>query len=236
MYGSRAVAQHCTRRCWNLAVDFAHQLGLDANARVMDLGCGDGAFANSVLAQRFAAVDGFDLSEAAIERASANAPGPHVRFERRDLTMPDASDFGRYDGAFLIGILHHVKTATPEVLRMLREVTGHLVVLEPNGNHLVRKLLELTPAYRAAGEDSFRRRTLERLFRDAGYKVALRRRYNLFPNFTPEALFRLLAPLEPRIEAMPGLRGLCTVTMYGLRADQRARTLSRRGAAVAAAA
>ena len=36
-------------------------------------------------------------------------------------------------------------------------------------------------------------------------------RMNLFPNFTPQPLFRLLRSLEPTIEASPGLRALCTV-------------------------
>jgi SAM-dependent methyltransferase len=33
---------------------------------VLDLGCGDGSFANTVLARRFRAVDGFDFAEPAV--------------------------------------------------------------------------------------------------------------------------------------------------------------------------
>jgi hypothetical protein len=46
------------------------------------------------------------------------------------------------------------------------------------------------------------------------------RRLNLFPNFTPLPLFRLLKRFEPTIEATPVLRALCTVDMYGYRAEQ----------------
>jgi SAM-dependent methyltransferase len=215
MFGSQAVEQHVNRRLWDIAVAIGRQLGLDRSARVLDLGCGDGAFANAVLAHHFAAVDGFDMAEAAIHRAQANAPGPHVRFAARDLTQLEFADAPQYEGAFLIGFLHHVKSATPAILGALHRITGRVVVLEPNGGHLLRKLLELTPAYRAAGEDSFRRRQLEAIFAEAGYRRVIWRRLNLFPNFTPQPLFRLLRRIEPAIEATPGLRALCTVDMYG---------------------
>jgi 2-polyprenyl-3-methyl-5-hydroxy-6-metoxy-1,4-benzoquinol methylase len=219
MFGSRAVERHVNRRLWDIAVDIGRQLGLDPGSRVLDLGCGDGAFANSVLAWNFAAVDGFDMAEAAIRRAQENAPGPHMRFAARDLTQLQLTDLPHYDGAFLIGFLHHVKTATPAILRVLRQITGRVVVLEPNGGHLLRKLLEFTPSYRAAGEDSFRRRRLESIFAAAGYRRVIWRRLNLFPNFTPQPLFRLLRQIEPAIEATPGLRALCTVDMYGFLGD-----------------
>jgi SAM-dependent methyltransferase len=218
MFGSRAVEQHVNRRLWDIAVEIGRQLGLDSDAKVLDLGCGDGAFANAVLAHNFAAVDGFDIAEAAIRRAQANAPGPHMRFAACDLTRLELAELPHYDGAFLIGFLHHVKTATPAILAALRRVTGRVVVLEPNGGHLLRKLLELTPTYRAAGEDSFRRRQLEKIFAEAGYRRVFWRRLNLFPNFTPQLLFRLLRQIEPAVEATPGLRALCTVDMYGFRA------------------
>jgi 2-polyprenyl-3-methyl-5-hydroxy-6-metoxy-1,4-benzoquinol methylase len=215
MFSSRAVEHHVNRRLWRIAVEMGRELGIDSAARVLDLGCGDGAFANQVLAGEFAAVDGFDLSEAGIKRAEANAAGPHVRFRHCDITRLDLAELPRYDGAFLIGILHHVKAATPGLIRSLRHIAGPVVVLEPNGNHLLRRLLEFTPSYRAAGEASFGTRQLRKLFETAGYQCVVWRRLNLFPNFTPQPLFRLLRPLEPMIEATPGLRALCTVNMYG---------------------
>jgi len=220
MFASRAVETHVNRRLWRIAVEIGRQLGLDATARILDLGCGDGAFANQVLAAEFAAVDGFDLSPAGIARAAANAPGPHVQFRHCDLTRLDFAALPHYDGAFLIGILHHVKDAAPELIRSLRRTTGRVVVLEPNGDHLLRRALEFTPSYRAAGEASFGTRQLRRLFEAAGYRCVVWRRLNLFPNFTPQPLFRLLRPLEPAIEATPGLRALCTVNMYGFQAAE----------------
>lgn len=219
MFVAAAVEQHVNRRLWDIAVTIGEQLGLNASSHVLDLGCGDGAFANAVLARHFRAVDGFDLSEAGIRRARANAGGLLMRFEACDITCLDFGRLPRYDGAFLIGILHHVKHATPTIIRSLRDVAPRVVVLEPNGNNLLRKLLEFTPSYRAAGEESFRTRALERRFVDAGFKTVVWRRLNLFPNFTPRWLFQLLRPVEPFIETAPGLRALCTVNLYGFIAD-----------------
>ena len=215
MFGDSLVERHVNGRIWAAAMDIGRSMGLTESDRVLDLGCGDGAFTNQVLARNFAAVDGFDLSHSGVERAQAEAAEAHVRFRCCDITRLDFDMLPRYDGAFLIGILHHVKLATPSLIRTLASAIDRVVVMEPNGNHILRKLLEFTPSYRAAGEDSFRTTQLRDLFEFAGYRCITWRRMNLFPNFTPQPLFRLLRSLEPTIEATPGLRALCTVNMYG---------------------
>jgi 2-polyprenyl-3-methyl-5-hydroxy-6-metoxy-1,4-benzoquinol methylase len=215
MYASATVQEHITRRVWSTAIEIGHRIGLGAQAHVLDLGCGDGAFANSFLARHFRAVDGLDFAEAAIRRAQAHAPRADIRFDVADLTRLDLRRMPPFDGAFLMGILHHVKQATPSIIRQLRDIAPRVVALEPNGNHVLRKLLELTPSYRAAGEDSFRTRQVIELFENAGYRTVVHRRLNLFPNFTPGFLFRLLRGVEPIVEATPGLRALCTVNIFG---------------------
>jgi SAM-dependent methyltransferase len=216
MYSSADVERHVRLRLWNVATDIAAQIGIPNDGRVLDFGCGDGAFANEMLASRYCAIDGYDLAPPAIERANATAPGPHLKFFSADLVALDYSALPRYDGAFLIGILHHIKAATPDILRSLAQVTDKLVVLEPNGNNVVRKLLELTPSYRSAGEDSFRTQEMIGIFSDAGWRTVIKKRLNLFPNFTPSLVYRLLAPLEPYIERSSFLNALCTVNMFGV--------------------
>ena len=216
MYSSADVERHVRLRLWNIAGDIADQIGIPRDGHVLDYGCGDGAFANETLAKRYRAVDGYDLAPAAIERAKAEAPGPHMKFVAADLVTLDHNSLPQYDGAFLIGILHHIKAETPNVLHSLAKATDKIVVLEPNGNNIVRKLLEFTPSYRAAGEDSFRTREMIEIFAASGWNTIVYRRLNLFPNFTPGSFYRVLAPLEPRIEASSFWNALCTVNMFGL--------------------
>src|SRR5207302_6404705 len=144
MFASEELAHHVSRRLWDIAVNIGKELGLGSEARVLDLGCGDGAFASLALAQHFAEVDGLDMSQAGIRRAQAQACKEQMHFAVCDITQIEFSKLPRYDGVFLIGILHHVKKASPAIVRGLRTITNRVIVLEPNGSHFVRKLLEFT--------------------------------------------------------------------------------------------
>jgi cyclopropane fatty-acyl-phospholipid synthase-like methyltransferase len=218
MFSDSELERHVNRRLWQVGVDIGKKLGLNEQSHVLDLGCGDGALSNLLLSKHYRAIDGYDLSVPAIKRATNLAAHENMRFEACDITTMDYTKLPKYDGAFLWGILHHVKDATPHILKNLQHATRNIVILEPNGNNLMRKLLERTATYKAAGEDSFRTRELERIFHEAGYYPVVWKRLNLFPNFTPKFLFKLLKHFEPMVEATPVLRALCTVNMWGFKA------------------
>src|SRR5262245_61436779 len=218
MFSSGDVGQRIIERLWTVALDIGTQLGMTPDGHVLDLGCGDGSFANRVLAQHFRAVHGLDFTEAAIRRARAEATKPDVKFEICDLTREDLTTLPHYDGVFLIGILHHVKRAAPSIVKALRKITTRVVALEPNGSHPARKLLERTATYRAAGEDSFRTRDVIRMFEQAGFRTVVRRPFSLFPNFTPKFIYQGFSPLEPLVESTPVLREICTNNIYGFAA------------------
>jgi len=219
MFADSEVEKHVNRRLWQIGVDIGKQMGLGRESHILDLGCGDGALTNIVLAKHFKAVDGFDLSVPAINRARKFAPSEKISFEACDITQMDYSQLPKYDGAYLWGILHHVKVSTPTILHQLRGITKRLVVLEPNGNNMFRKMLERTATYKAAGEDSFRTKEMELLFSQAGYHVVTHKRVNLFPNFTPKNIFKVLKPMEEIIESTPLLRAFCTVNMWGFHSN-----------------
>src|SRR3984893_19333501 len=143
MYRSSAVESHVRGRVWQTAIDIAGLLGVPADGRVLDLGCGDGAFTNQMLAGRYRVVDGIDKSEAAIKRANSESRGL-ATYQAVDLVTFDYDSLPRYDAAFLIGILHHVKQATPHIVRAMAQRTGTMIVLEPNGSNLIRKAMEFT--------------------------------------------------------------------------------------------
>jgi SAM-dependent methyltransferase len=215
MYASQDVESHIRGRLWQMMIDIADAMGIQESASVLDLGCGDGQFTNQMLAPKYRQVHGIDFAEPAIERAKRESPGPHTTFAARDITTMDYTTLGRYDAIFLVGILHHVKLATPGIVKALQGVSDRVIMLEPNGAHPLRKLLELTPSYRAAGEDSFTAGQLKRIFADAGYSVHTHKRANLLPNFTPKGVFNLLVPLEQTVENTPFLSPMCTVNLFG---------------------
>lgn len=215
MYASMEVENHIRGRLWQMMIDLADDMGVADSASVLDLGCGDGQFTNRMLGPKYARVHGIDFAEQAIERAGREAAGPHVTFEAVDITRGDYAGSQTYDAAFLVGILHHVKSATPTIVRALAEVAPKVIMLEPNGAHPLRKLLELTPSYRAAGEDSFTAGRLKTIFKDAGYKLHTHKRANLLPNFTPKRVFDALIPFEKAVENSSILSGMCTVNIFG---------------------
>ena len=138
----------------------------------------------------------------------------------------DYSSLPHYDAAFLIGILHHVKQATPHIVRAMAQRTGTMIVLEPNGSNLIRKAMEFTPSYRAAGEDSFRNKDLKAIFAAAGWRTEIWRRVSIFPNFTPAFVCHALAPIEPWIERSRFWNAWCTVDIYGLKLRAIGRAMS----------
>lgn len=219
MYRSSDVETHVRGRLWQIAKDIADSLAVPADGQVLDVGCGDGAFANQMLSKQYGGVDGIDISETAIRRAQSESR-KNTHFRAVDLVTFDYETLPRYDAAFLIGILHHVKAATPAIVKALARRTKRMIVLEPNGNNLMRKAMELTPAYRDAGEDSFRAKDLIAIFTTAGWQTLYWRRLSLFPNFTPGFIYRWLAPLEPWVEQSSFWNMLCTVDLYGLKKDE----------------
>ncbi|MGO9684901.1 MAG: class I SAM-dependent methyltransferase [Beijerinckiaceae bacterium] len=215
MYRSSDVESHVRGRLWRIAIEIAEILNIPPDAQVLEVGCG--AFANQVLTSYYRQVIGIDISEKAVRRAQLEAR-ENTTFEAIDLISFDYSLLPEFEAAFLIGILHHAKYATPNILKALVKKTSKMIVLEPNGNHLLRKLLEFTPSYRAAGEHSFRRRELLALYEAAGWQVVTAKRLNLFPNFTPGPAYRSLAPIKSKIERSRFWSLLCTVDLYGLKA------------------
>jgi len=209
MFASRDVGRCIMGRVWGAAFQIGYGLGLRSHHSVLDLGCGDGAFANQVLASYFRAVRGIDFSAAAISHARLAALNNfRISFGECDLTTatvddlthPDPALRPNYDGAFLIGILHHVKPHGPAIVNALRDVTSRVIVLEPNGSHPLRKLLELTPSYRAAGEDSFMPGEVTAMFSAAGFRQVTRRPIGVFPNRVPRLIYNALARFEPVLE------------------------------------
>jgi hypothetical protein len=215
MYRSSDVESYVCGRLWRIAIEIADALGVPPKGHVLDPVSGDGAFANHMLAARYRAIDGIDKCEAAIHRARAQSQD-HATYRAVNLVTLNYDSLPRYDAAFLIRILHHVKRATPDTIRALARRTTQMIAPEPNGNDLGHKALEFTPSYRDAGEDSVRMKELMAVFDAAGWRTVICRWLNLFPNFTPGCIYRRLTPIEPRIETSRVLNALCTVDLYGL--------------------
>lgn len=80
---------------------------------VLDIGCGDGFFANRFFAPRVAHVDAIDIEPSAIEHARRHHAAPNIDYRLRD-AVSDAFPRARYDVIVWDGALGHFP---PDVTR-----------------------------------------------------------------------------------------------------------------------
>lgn len=180
-------------------------------ASVLDLGCGDGAYSVEFAALGVRQIVGVDPAAVAIdaarERAQALGVADTVRFEVGNIY--DLEDYlvpGRFDCIVIRGVLHHLPDPA-RALAGLSAFDGTVIVLEPNGNNPVLKLLERFSRYHVEHEErSFSPRVIRRWLGDAGLPVRSCQLLNLVPFFCPDPIARALNAANPLVEGTPLLR------------------------------
>jgi len=116
---------------WLPAIPDVHEALGRPGARVADVACG-GGWASIAIAQAYpdVRVDGFDVDEASIELARANAAaegvGDRVTFAVHDIAAGPAA--GRYDVVCVLEALHDMARPV-EALASMRTMAGHAGVL-----------------------------------------------------------------------------------------------------------
>lgn len=153
--------------------------------RVLDLGCGEGAF-SAILAQAGADVVGVDVAEAALARARARHPGPEYLLAPPEGPLPFAD--ASVDAVWASEVIEHVADTArwlSEVRRVLRS-GGVLLVTTPDHGALRRMGLSLVGWERhfdPVGEHLrfYTRRSLEGLLEDFGFEVERTRRAGGLP-------------------------------------------------------
>lgn len=143
--------------------------------RVLDLGCGEGSFAEALVAAG-AQVTMADVAEGALERARPRAPGAEAVLLEEDSQLP--FDDGLFDLVWCGETLEHVADASglaAEARRVLRE-GGALLVTVPNQpplrmafESLAGRPLEERLDPRSDHLRFFTARTLEALLAGAGF-------------------------------------------------------------------
>jgi len=173
-----------------------------AGARVLDLGCGNGAIGR-FLAQRDgrrAPIDGLTINQAEAEQARAH----YRRVEVADLEQADLTQIferGAYDLIVCADVLEHVRQA-PRVLRACRELLapgGAALLSVPNAGYcgLIAELMAGEFRYREEGlldathVHFFTRASLLRLLAENGWRAA---RFDTFALALPDSEF--LVPFD----------------------------------------
>ncbi|MBZ0072520.1 MAG: methyltransferase domain-containing protein [Burkholderiaceae bacterium] len=180
---------------------------------VLDLGCGDGAYTIEFPALGVRKIVGVDPAAEAIEAARARAQSLGVSnivsFEVGNIyALSEYLIPGRFDCIVIRGVLHHLPDPAC-ALAGLSLFRGTVVVLEPNGNNPVLKLLERFSRYHIEHEErSFCPGLICSWLATAGLTVRSCRPLNLVPFFCPDPIAKALRIVEPLVERTPLLRDI----------------------------
>lgn len=184
-----------------------------AGKRVLDLGCGDGTYTLEFLSLGVKEVVGVDPASVAIEAANAKAQklglDVTVKFEVGNIYALEPYLAGnRFDCIVLRGVLHHL----PDPVRAIAGLAsfgGSIVVLEPNGNNPVLKLLEKFSRYHIEHEErSFSPTLIRSWLTKAGFRVYSSKVLNLMPTFCPDWMVNILRHVGPLVERLPLIRNI----------------------------
>lgn len=181
--------------------------------KVLDLGCGDGTYTLELAALGIAGALGLDPASVAIAAANEKARGlglaDRITFEVGNIySLDEYLVPGRFDCIVLRGVLHHLPDPARAVAGLAAFV-GSIVVLEPNGNNPVLKILEKVSPYHIEHEErSFAPSLICSWLTAAGFTVRSKRVFNLVPMFCPDWMAKGLRLVGPVVEKVPLLRDI----------------------------
>lgn len=179
--------------------------------RVLDLGCGDGAYTVMFASLGVESVLGIDPAATAIEaaarRAEAAGVADRIRFATGNIyELGSLLDEDRFDVIVLRGVLHHLPDPA-RAIAALAGFKGTIIVLEPNGFNPVLKFLEKFSRYHIEHEErSFLPMTIESWLKSAGFEVRQSSVINLVPMFCPDWMARPLVGIGSVVEKVPLIR------------------------------
>jgi ubiquinone/menaquinone biosynthesis C-methylase UbiE len=173
---------------------------------LVDIGCGDGMYTHNIK-ENFPHLDvfGFDPAASAIELARQKYPS--VKFETinlldEHLPVPEV----KYDVAVIRGVLHHLSDQQRAITNAFR-LADNVIIMEPNGNNPILKLIEKTSSYHIEHEEqSFFEWQLKAWIRQAGGQVDAWSYVGYVPFFFPTGPAKVIYALQPMLEKVPGLK------------------------------
>lgn len=180
---------------------------------VLDLGCGDGAYTLEFPGLGVRKIVGVDPASAAIDAANAKSKalgldGVATFAVGNIYALDEYLADPQYDCIVLRGVLHHLPDAA-KAIAGLASFKGTIVILEPNGNNPVLKLLEKYSRYHVEHEErSFSPALIRSWLREAGFQVHHSKVLNLVPMFCPDWLARSMRIASPVVERIPLLRDI----------------------------
>jgi len=182
------------------------------NARIpacntlVDIGCGDGTYTNDIKAAfPHLQIEGFDPAREAI--VSAQKKYPEIAFKEINILDKNLTQLTQpFDVGVVRCILHHLSDQEFAIRNSL-SIAKTLIIVEPNGNNPILKIIEkVSPYHRTHEEQSFTSWQLKEWCRRAGGKVESQEYIGFIPFFFPTFLTKVIYFFQPFLEKVPLIR------------------------------
>lgn len=137
-----------------------------------------------------------------------------LQLDAQRIKLPDDA----FDVVLSFDVMHHVDNPAAMAAEMVRISRGRVLLTEANGLSLGRKLFELSPGHRAAGERSYLpRRYLDFFRRVPGCRITRARVYPfLFVFKTPCSLAPAVIGMSRAMERLPLVNWQCATVCLDL--------------------
>ncbi|MBI4575336.1 MAG: methyltransferase domain-containing protein [Planctomycetes bacterium] len=188
---------------------FGEAFGGAPRKSFLELGAGIGTLSERLVARHRGAISRYVTLEQFAEgtRRCAGRGLASIQGDATRLPVADKS----FDVVLSFDVMHHVDDPRAMAREMVRVARHSLLLTESNGLSLGRRLMELTPGHRRAGERSYLPRTYRRFLEATGARFhAIRIAPFLFPFRVPRALLPALAWFNGRVEDLPLVRWQCS--------------------------
>jgi SAM-dependent methyltransferase len=194
---------------------FYDHFGADSGTSFFEIGSGNGDMSKAMLQANNGQIGKYVVSEYFPEGVEwlKGIGLDAIQADAQNLPLPDSA----FDVSLEFDVMHHVPDQRAMAREMMRVARGRCLLTESNGLSIFRKLKELTPGHRAAGEQSFTPARWRSFFEGhPGYKVT---RFEIFPFLFPFKVPRSLLPALVRfnelVEKIPVFRWQCSsVAIY----------------------
>jgi len=181
-----------------------------------EIGSGNGDMSKAILAANTGTIRRYITSEYFPEGVE------WLRSQGLDAVQADAEKLPwadeEFDASIEFDVMHHVNNPRAMAREMMRVARGRCLLTESNGLAVLRKLRELTPGHRAAGEKSFTPRRWRSFFEGHdGYELtSFKIAPFLFPFKCPKWFLSTLVAFNHAIEHVPFFRWQCSSVMITL--------------------
>ena len=208
---------------------FYDTFGSGRDQDFFEVGSGQGDLCTAILREnrgqirRYVVSDYFEESVGWLRAKGLEA----VQADAQALPCADAE----FDAVIDFDVMHHVVRPRDMAREMMRAGRGRALCVESNGMSVPRRLLELTPGHRAAGEKSYTPWQYRGFFEGhPGYRVTKFAIYPfLFPFKVPHAVLPALIRFNQIIEKVPVARWQCSSVVITVEYERTAQSAAGEG-------